>query len=137
MSPDPLDRALRRRRTDSEILEELLAVHHAGGRTADMSGGLRRLWTHALIRQYEAAGVGNAAETGVTLPPVHLTMSQVETGGAMPLGCRAAYSGRTPNCNWMRWPSGRLRGALGHPWTPRTHLSRFAVCCYATVAVPD
>jgi len=35
---------------------------------------------------YEAAGVGDEATTGVTLPPVHLTVSRVETGGVVPLG---------------------------------------------------
>ena len=38
---------------------------------------------------YEAAGVGDEA-TGVTLPPVHLTLSRAETGAAVPL---ARYHG--------------------------------------------
>ncbi len=38
----------------------------------------------------------------------------------------------------MRCRSGRLRaGALEQPWTPRTRLSRFAVCCCATAGERD
>lgn len=40
--------------TDPEILGELLAIHHApGSKVADQSGGLKRLWTQALIAQYQ------------------------------------------------------------------------------------
>lgn len=49
-----------KRDTDASILERLLAIHHAPNTlVVDLSGGLRRLWTNALLERYRPLFLDN------------------------------------------------------------------------------